>query len=108
MLRIPIVIVLLAMLGGLVEFGLQNQESSIVHFATLAWSGIPQWAPVAIAGFGILLPCLLYVLIAGAHWQLRHRRLAQLLAEKRDEAERLEKENLELRERVVTQQTASS
>jgi uncharacterized integral membrane protein len=102
MLRIPILVVLALILAGLVLFGLQNQELVTVHFLTYAWPQMPLWAPAMVAGFGTAALCLLYGLAAGASWQLRYRRLSRYLQEHKETAERLERENLELREKVMT------
>jgi hypothetical protein len=97
-----ILVVLAAVLAGMLVFAIQNQEELTIYFTVLSWPSMPMWAPALTAGLGTMILCLLYGLISGAGWRIRHRQLSRHFEEHRDAVERLEKENLELRERVTT------
>jgi hypothetical protein len=101
MLRALALLLLVVVLVGMGLFALQNQGTFTSHLLTFSWQGTPVWAPGAAAGLAVLLVCTLYGLAAGAGWRIRHRRLSRDFDEHQAAADHLQRENLELRERVA-------
>jgi hypothetical protein len=101
MLRALILLLLVLVIAGTALFALQNQAPFTAHFLTMSWDGTPVWAPAAAAGLSVLVICVLYGLVSGVGWRIRHRRLSRDFDDHQAAAERLEQENLELREKVA-------
>lgn len=87
--------------AGLVIYAIQNSGPISVTFVSLHWTGVTAWFPVVAAAAAILVALGIYVLVAGAGWRLRHGHLRRVAAEHDARAERLDQENLTMREELA-------
>lgn len=101
MLRGLVFLVLIGVLAATAVFALQNQEQTTSHFLTMSWEGTPVGLPVLASALAVLVTCLVYGFLSGVRWRIRHGRLSREFDDYLTATDRLEQENLELREKLA-------
>lgn len=98
-------LVLLVLLLALVAVGLgfftfQNAAVDTVHFWSWTWS-VPAWYIPVAAAAGVFVAFLIYSLLVGAKWRVRHLMLHRSRVERQMTIDELSNENAQLREQVA-------
>lgn len=99
--RYLLVLVLAGVVAGLGLYAFQNTATSEVHFGWWTWSGVPNWYPVVGVGAAVLSVSVLYLILAGTGWRVRHLLLYRSKVQRDATLEDLHKTNQELREQVA-------
>ena len=97
--RVLPILVILAMLTAMGFFATWNQQPITVNLNAYIWNG-PAWGPVVAAGGGMWAAFILYLLVAGARWRYRYRRLMKTSLEYRAAVQRLQSVNQDLRQEL--------
>jgi uncharacterized integral membrane protein len=98
---LALLVLLLALVAvGLGFFTVQNAAVDTVHFWSWTWS-VPAWYIPVAAAIGVFVAFLIYSLLVGTRWRVRHLILHRSRAERQMTIEELRHENARLKGEVA-------
>lgn len=98
--RAILLLLVLVVLAATGLFAYQNQDLVTLHLANWRWEHVPMGYPAAAAALATVVACILYGLVSGARWRIRHMRLNRTSKDSTAQVRQLEQENMELRRQL--------
>ena len=98
---LSLLVLLLALVAvGLGFFTVQNTATATIHFWSWTWH-VPVWYIPVAAAVSVFAAFVIYSMLVGTKWRVRHLLLYRSRAERQMTVEELRSENAELREEVA-------